>query len=140
MCDHKKLRMVLPIGGHIDANEDPIDALFREIKEETGKQRSDLVLNSVCDHVSGICTGNAKPLPRPRFLDIHSISENHHHIGIGYQLLALTLDVSLAPDEHNSLAWMNAEDVRHAWTTPLVAHYCLTTLDEIAAQFRNKNS
>ena len=31
---HKKLKIWLPIGGHIELNEDPDEALMREIKEE----------------------------------------------------------------------------------------------------------
>ena len=35
---HPKVKMWLPPGGHIDANEDPVQAVTREIKEETGVQ------------------------------------------------------------------------------------------------------
>ncbi len=31
---HKKLDKWLPIGGHIELDEDPEEALFREVKEE----------------------------------------------------------------------------------------------------------
>ena len=33
---HPKVKMWLPPGGHIDANEDPVQAVVREIEEETG--------------------------------------------------------------------------------------------------------
>jgi 8-oxo-dGTP pyrophosphatase MutT (NUDIX family) len=33
---HKKLRMWLPPGGHIEENEDPVEAVVREAKEESG--------------------------------------------------------------------------------------------------------
>ncbi len=33
---HPKVKMWLPPGGHIEANEDPVQAVVREIKEETG--------------------------------------------------------------------------------------------------------
>ena len=33
---HPKVREWLPPGGHIDENEDPVQAVLREIKEETG--------------------------------------------------------------------------------------------------------
>lgn len=32
---HKKLRIWIAIGGHIERDENPIEALFREVKEET---------------------------------------------------------------------------------------------------------
>jgi 8-oxo-dGTP pyrophosphatase MutT (NUDIX family) len=33
---HKKLQLWLPPGGHIDPDEDPIQAVEREVREETG--------------------------------------------------------------------------------------------------------
>ena len=33
---HPKVKAWLPPGGHIDANEDPVQAVLREIEEETG--------------------------------------------------------------------------------------------------------
>lgn len=33
---HQKIREWLPPGGHIEANEDPVQAVLREISEETG--------------------------------------------------------------------------------------------------------
>lgn len=33
---HRKLRMWLPPGGHVEENEDPLEAVIREAKEESG--------------------------------------------------------------------------------------------------------
>ncbi len=33
---HRKLRLWLPPGGHVEPDEDPVQAVLREIKEETG--------------------------------------------------------------------------------------------------------
>jgi 8-oxo-dGTP pyrophosphatase MutT (NUDIX family) len=33
---HAKIKAWLPPGGHVEANEDPVQAVLREIKEETG--------------------------------------------------------------------------------------------------------
>ena len=33
---HPKVKMWLPPGGHIEPNEDPVEAALREIEEETG--------------------------------------------------------------------------------------------------------
>ena len=33
---HRRLRMWVPPGGHVEAQEEPVSALLREIKEETG--------------------------------------------------------------------------------------------------------
>ena len=36
LIHHKELKKWLPIGGHIELDEDPEEALFREVKEECG--------------------------------------------------------------------------------------------------------
>ena len=36
LCWHKKYREWLPIGGHVDLDEDPDHALMKEIREECG--------------------------------------------------------------------------------------------------------
>ena len=36
LIHHKKLDLWLPVGGHIDENETPDEALLREIREEVG--------------------------------------------------------------------------------------------------------
>jgi 8-oxo-dGTP diphosphatase len=33
---HRKNRLWLPFGGHIEANEDPVECVLREVEEETG--------------------------------------------------------------------------------------------------------
>ncbi len=35
---HRKVKAWLPPGGHVEANEDPVQAVLREIEEETGTQ------------------------------------------------------------------------------------------------------
>ena len=35
---HRKVKMWLPPGGHIEENEDPVQAVLREVEEETGVQ------------------------------------------------------------------------------------------------------
>lgn len=34
LVNHLQLKRWMPVGGHIELNEDPEEALFREIKEE----------------------------------------------------------------------------------------------------------
>jgi 8-oxo-dGTP pyrophosphatase MutT (NUDIX family) len=41
---HQRLRAWVPPGGHLEANEDPVTAVLREIREETGLQAKVLPL------------------------------------------------------------------------------------------------
>ena len=34
---HPKIKAFLPPGGHVEINEDPVQAVLREVKEETGR-------------------------------------------------------------------------------------------------------
>ena len=36
LVNHRKLKRWLPVGGHIEAGEDPMQALRREVREEVG--------------------------------------------------------------------------------------------------------
>ena len=75
---HKKLDRWLPLGGHIELDEDPEQAALRETKEESGL---DVELIGERPPTTGPGT---RALIGPRFLDIHRINETHEHIGMIY--------------------------------------------------------
>lgn len=106
--DHKRLRRWLPVGGHIELDEDPERALFREIKEEAGIDVSHLrVLSSKPNlHHKGI-----NYLYTPNYLDIHDITEGHKHIGLIYFLTSDTNVISLKPDEHENIKWFTIGEI-----------------------------
>lgn len=43
MCNHRKFHKMNFIGGKVDENENPLNASYRELEEETGIKQSDLV-------------------------------------------------------------------------------------------------
>ncbi len=105
---HKSLQKWLPVGGHIELNEDPEDALYREIEEETGLQKKQVTLyaqkpNEVSD--------GTKFLPTPSFLDVHDISESHKHIGFTYFLESNTDSVIQSVAEHDDIKWYTDSDL-----------------------------
>ena len=67
LIHHKKLERWLPIGGHIELDETPEDALYREIQEECG-----LKVEIMSDKPEGHHS-NGKYLYTPNYLDIHKI-------------------------------------------------------------------
>ena len=102
---HKKLQRWLPVGGHIELDEDPEQALFREIKEECGLEVE--ILSSKPNFRD---TGR-KALLTPNFLDIHDIDDKHKHIGLTYLARAKSSDVKLAKEEHEDIRWFAEEDL-----------------------------
>ena len=79
---HAKIRAWLPPGGHVEANEDPVQTVLREVKEETGLNVS-LVATYPKSTVTGVI-----PLDIPfsiQIEDIHDPDEgDHQHIDFIY--------------------------------------------------------
>lgn len=110
LAHHKELDLWLPIGGHIELDEDPEQALFREIEEEAGLARKDLELLE--DARLPLQEEGFRALPRPMYLDIHAISSEHQHIGLTYFLRAKSETIRLNPEEHHDLRWFSEEEIK----------------------------
>ena len=102
---HKKLNKWLPIGGHIELDEDPEEALFREVKEECGLEIK------ILGEKPKIQSKGTKFLYPPVFLDIHDISDIHKHIGLYYFAKAKSDNVVLDKKEHSEIRWFSREDL-----------------------------
>ena len=102
---HKKLEKWLPIGGHIELNEDPEEALFREVKEECG-----LEIEVLSDKPKLESKGT-KFLYTPAFLDIHDITDIHKHVGLYYFAKATSDKFKLNKEEHTDIRWFSKEDL-----------------------------
>lgn len=120
LIHHKELSKWLPIGGHIELNEDTDDALFREIKEETGLLEKDLTIN---DNRPGIRSKGTKFLLAPEYMDIHEISSTHKHIGIVYFLKSKNSKVKLAGKEHNEIRWFDKAELKKTPMSPALRFY-----------------
>jgi 8-oxo-dGTP pyrophosphatase MutT (NUDIX family) len=75
MIHHNELKMWLPIGGHIELDQDPEEALFAEIREECGLEVEVMSEKPTAEYLNG------RFLYTPNFLDVHKINEAHAHIG-----------------------------------------------------------
>ncbi len=102
---HKALQKWLPVGGHIELDEDPEEALFRETKEETGLDIE--ILSNKLD----LRTDSFKSLFTPLYLDIHRINDTHRHVGMVYFARSLTDKVSLEKEEHEQVRWFSQKDL-----------------------------
>lgn len=108
LIHHKKLNMWLSIGGHIELNENPEEALFREIKEECGLdveiigERQKIPNSEKTRTVSLLC---------PMFLDVHNVSENHKHVALSYFAKAKSDKFVHNKEEHNDIRWFSKEEL-----------------------------
>jgi 8-oxo-dGTP pyrophosphatase MutT (NUDIX family) len=78
LIHHCQLDQWLPLGGHIELDEDPEQAALREAKEESG-----LAVELLGERPPTTGPGT-RALIAPRFLDIHRINDTHQHIGMMY--------------------------------------------------------
>lgn len=108
LINHKKLKRWLPIGGHVELNENPEEALFREIEEESGIKKEDL---EVFGKKPEVISEGTTFLYAPIYLDIHRISETHHHIGMTYFLRSKTDQIELAEGEHSDIRWVDLAEI-----------------------------
>lgn len=102
---HKQLQKWLPLGGHIELDEDPEQALLREIKEESGLEVE------VLAEKPNVQFEGKKFLSTPSYLDIHDINSTHRHIGLVYFARAITDNIRLAPHEHEQIRWFTEADL-----------------------------
>ncbi len=112
LARHREQKMWLPIGGHIELDEDPEQALFREIEEECGLAPNHVELTKSAR--AGFPKSRARrALFTPFYLDIHRISPTHEHIAFNYFLHAHTDAVRVAEQEHHGIRWFSETDLEN---------------------------
>jgi 8-oxo-dGTP pyrophosphatase MutT (NUDIX family) len=127
LIHHRKLDKWLPLGGHIELDEDPEQAALREAKEESG-----LDVELLGERAPTTEPGT-RALIAPRFLDIHRIHETHEHIGLIYWARPKGGAVQLARDEHHDIRWCDGGEL-DALQPPMsnaVKWYCRKAIEEI---------
>ncbi len=125
---HKKYSEWLPIGGHIELNEDPEQALYREIKEESGMRVR------ILTKAPSIAHDGVKPIPTPSFVDAHRISRTHKHIAFIYFGVSKSAKIRLHTREHREYRWFSKKDLldRRFGLTRSIRFYCREALKRAA--------
>lgn len=127
LIHHRKLDKWLPLGGHIELDEDPETAAIREAREESG-----LEIELMGERPPTTEDGT-RALIAPRFLDIHRISETHEHIGMIYFARLKSGEITLEKREHHAICWVSLQELDEL-QPPLsgaIRWYCLQALKEI---------
>jgi 8-oxo-dGTP pyrophosphatase MutT (NUDIX family) len=132
LIHHRQLDKWLPLGGHIELDEDPEQAALREAKEESG-----LDIELLGERPPTTSPGT-RALIAPRFLDIHRINASHEHIGMIYWARPRrdggTRVAKRAAAEHHDIRWCSAADLDKLRppVSKAVKWYCHAALREIS--------
>ena len=127
LVHHRRLDKWLPLGGHIELEEDPETAARREAKEESG-----LEVELLGERPPTTSPGT-RALIAPRFLDIHRITETHEHIGMIYWARPTAGALTLEFSEHHDIRWCSGDELLtlRPPLAPAVLWYCRKALEEI---------
>jgi 8-oxo-dGTP pyrophosphatase MutT (NUDIX family) len=128
MVHHRNLDKWLPLGGHIELDEDPEAAAVREAREESGLE---VELIGERPPTTG---GGTRALIAPRFLDIHRITDTHQHIGMMYWARPGNGQLTLAAGEHRDIRWCSLDGLStlQPALSDAVRWYCRQAIEEIS--------
>jgi 8-oxo-dGTP pyrophosphatase MutT (NUDIX family) len=90
---HEKYDMWLAAGGHVELDEDFVEAAIREAKEETG-----LDVTLLGDEPVSV-NAHERELRIPRFINRHRINDTHEHISFVYFGTSENRDIDPAEGE-----------------------------------------
>src|SRR5215471_717269 len=129
LIHHRRLDKWLPLGGHIELDEDPEQAALREALEESGLE---VELLGERPPTTGHGT---RALIAPRFLDIHRITSTHEHIGLIYWARPRNGKVTLSPAEHHDIRWCSNDELDQLQPpmADAVKWYCRKAIEEVSA-------
>ncbi len=129
LVHHRRLGKWLPVGGHIELDEDPEQAAHREVLEESG-----LEIELIGERPPTTGPGT-RALIAPRFLDIHRINDTHEHIGMIYFARPRSSSLRLAEAEHHDIRWCTAAELDQLVPPPsdAIRWYCHRALSEVGS-------
>lgn len=112
LIKHKYLPIWTPPAGHIELNETPIEALFKEINEESGIEQANLTLIETNTETRELLTDDLNTyIPLPFMIEHHNITETHRHVNMAYILKSASNHVEPKVGESNTFKWFTIEEL-----------------------------
>ncbi len=126
---HEKYGIWLGVGGHIELDEDQIQAGKRECLEEVGLT---VTLHNEAEY--GTIENGRTNIPPPAFMNRHHVSETHEHLDFIY--FAHSDSDSVTPENEDDVwLWLTREEVlAHSEISSEIQRYALAALDWYQSQ------
>jgi 8-oxo-dGTP pyrophosphatase MutT (NUDIX family) len=108
LIKHRKLGKWLPIGGHLEENESPDEAVLREVREETG-----LDAEIVGETLSGGSEETVEVLHVPNHVQLETLNHGtglHQHVDLIYLCRAKHANARLNEEEGTELKWFTEKE------------------------------
>jgi len=107
---HRKLRRLLPVGGHVELHETPWQSVAHEIKEESGYVFTDLRV--LQPQIRLMNTRYVVQHPYALSMNTHEVPESHFHTDIQYGFTAKAAPTtSVQEGESSDLRWMTQTEM-----------------------------
>lgn len=132
---HRKFKMLMPPGGHIELDETPWAAVAHDLSEETGYSLGDLKLWQPKTRLRK--ARGTVVHPQPFASNTHAVNSQHYHTDLDY-LFITEAEPPRAPNEGEStdLRWLSRADIAALSDAQIftnVKDFCLYIFDELLA-------
>ena len=128
LVNHPRYHQWLSVGGHVELDEDPEIALYREIAEETGLRAVEILGNKPTIRSPG-----TKFLLMPNYLDVHEANPPHKHICLNYFVRTKSKKIVLS-HEHSEAKWFSLSELEEKQynLSPVIVFYAQEALKAAA--------
>jgi 8-oxo-dGTP pyrophosphatase MutT (NUDIX family) len=134
LIEHTKLAWWMPPGGHVDPDEDPVQAVLREVHEETG-----IACEIVSDEHFTYTSDAVNTIARPFTILVEDVPENGEivqHIDFIYLLRPVSDPAALVPQdgEVTGIGWFRTEQLDDLPTPTELPELIKKALDHTASR------
>jgi len=129
---HDKHHIWLSVGGHIELDEDPVQAAIREVREEVGLDIK--IIGEAHGPQNGMPENRGYTyLIPPRYLGKHPVSEHHEHIAFVYFATSNSdvITESKSDHERSITKWVTMDELKTMNLVPNVLFYATEVLKEL---------
>ena len=107
---HRKLNILLPVGGHVELLETPWQAIAHELEEESGYTISQLKILQPKSRIKKMT--KVAQHPYPLSMNTHDIPLHHFHTDIEYAFVAESdPTLSIEDGESFDLRWLSSKEL-----------------------------